>query len=193
MNRMRALSTVAATLLATAGLAAADDLVGKPAPDFALKDLSGKEYSLKALRGKIVVLEWANKDCPIWRGVLGKLNKTCEDYATEDQNIIWLAIDSTHNMKPEDNQAFMKEKGVTRPVLDDREGTVGKAFKARTTPHMFIIDKDGKVVYDGAFDNQTKGDQYVNYVAKALDELKAGKPVGTARTNPYGCSVKYKP
>ena len=190
MKRITLLFVVAA-LVAPASLWA-KDLVGKPAPEFTAKDLNGKEHSLKTYRGKIVVLEWSNKDCPVWRSVLDKLNQTWADQVKSSADVVWLAVDSTHNMKPEDAKAFMEKEKVERPVLDDRDGTVGKAFDARTTPHMFILDKDGKVVYDGALDNKGKGDDYVNYVAKALDELKAGKPVSEPQTNPYGCNVKYK-
>src|SRR5690606_28868556 len=172
----------------------AEDLVGKPAPPFELKGLDGNTYKLSDYKGKIVVLEWANKDCPVWRKVLPMLNETATKYAGKDQQeIVWLAIDSTYSMAPEDVREYAKANKVERPILDDREGKVGKAYGARTTPHMFIINQEGVVVYDGGIDNQKKGGEHVNYVAKALDEIKAGKDVSEANTNPYGCAVKYKP
>ncbi|MGE3181107.1 MAG: redoxin domain-containing protein, partial [Phycisphaerae bacterium] len=180
------------TLLAfSTAVASAEDLVGKAAPSFELKGVDGKTYKLDDYKGKIVVLEWANKDCPVWRGVLDELNATYEKYATNQisettdvkkPEIIWLAVDSTNNLNANDVTDFCKTNKITRPVLDDSEGKVGQSFKARTTPHMFIINTDGKVVYDGAIDNKKKGDEHVNYVAKALDELKAGKDVSEAST-----------
>jgi peroxiredoxin len=161
----------------------------KAAPDFSLKDLNGKTHALKDLKGKFVVLEWTNKDCPIWLGRMPTLNETYAKYAKKD--IVWLNIDSTATMKEDENLKFMQENKITRPVLVDRDGKVGHAYDARTTPHMFIIDKEGKIAYDGAIDNRAAGDKAVNYVSKALDELLAGKPVSEPKTNPYGCSVKY--
>lgn len=163
----------------------------KKAPDFTLKDLDGKTHALKDYKGKFVVLEWANKDCPVWRARLKELKNTAAKYK-DNKDVVWLLIDSTYAMVEEDNKKFMKENEVARPVLVDRDGKVGKAYDARTTPHMFIIDKEGNIAYDGAIDNQKKDKDLVNYVSKAMDELLAGKPVSTPKTNPYGCSVKYK-
>ena len=191
MNFKRVVCLAAVFVLVVGGVGwAAKDLVGKTAPEFTLKDLNGKSFSLKDYRGKIVVLEWANKDCPIWRNVLQTLNDTYKEHA--DKDVVWLNIDSTHNMDLEDHRVFMIKNDVTKPVLDDRSGKVGKAYGARTTPHMFIINKEGRVVYDGAIDNKAKGDEHVNFVAKALKELKSGKTISKPSTNPYGCSVKYK-
>lgn len=161
------------------------------APDFTLKDLDGKSHALKDYKGKFVVIEWANKDCPVWRARLKELKSTAAKYK-DNKDVVWLLIDSTYAMVEEANKNYMKENEVTRPVLVDRDGKVGKAYDARTTPHMFIIDKEGNIAYDGAIDNQKKDKEFVNYVSKAMDELLAGKPVSTAKTNPYGCSVKYK-
>ena len=183
------LACASALLAASLGFGG-NDMVGEQAPDFALKDVYDKEYKLSDFRGQVVVLEWANKDCPVWRKSLAELNETYKRYV--DKGVIWLNIDSTHYTKAEDNRVYAVQHDVTKPILSDADGKVGKAFGARTTPHMFIIDKAGKIVYDGAIDNQTSGDEHVNYVAKALDELLSGKPISTSRTNPYGCSVKYK-
>ncbi len=184
----------------TLDAASAADLVGKPAPAFELKGLDGKTYKLADLKGKIVVLEWANKDCPVWRRVMGPLKSTRDKYVVEMAKksdpkrpaVVWLAVDSTHRMKPDDVRAFCKENKIVRPVLDDRAGAVGKSYRARTTPHMFIVDAKGIVAYDGAIDNQQKGDAHVNFVAQALDDLLADRTVSTPATKPYGCSVKYK-
>ncbi len=180
-----------ASVLLIAGLGfSGGDLVDKAAPDFTLKDVYGKEYKLSDYRGKVVVLEWANKDCPIWRDKLDELNDTYKKFV--DKGVIWLNIDSSHYAKAEDNRVYAVKNDVTKPMLADPDGKVGKTYSARTTPHMFIVDKDGKVVYDGAIDNRGEGDEHVNYVAKALDALLAGKKIETPKTNPYGCSVKYK-
>lgn len=191
MKRTLIASVGVLTVIALAGLAlGAKSMAGKKAPGFTLKDLHGKSYSLKDYKGKIVVLEWANKDCPVWRGRLKALNDTYKKYV--DKGVVWLNIDSTHNAKTEPSHVFMVKNDVTKPVLSDPDGKVGRAYDARTTPHMFIIDKTGNIAYDGAADNQGKGTDFVDYVAQALDELTAGKSVSTPATNPYGCSVKYK-
>ena len=161
------------------------------APEFTLHDLDGKTHALKDLKDKIIVLEWTNKDCPTWKGKMTLLTETATKYT--GKGVVWFHVDSTHNMKEADNREFMKKYKITVPVLVDRDGKVGRAFKAKTTPHMFIIDKTGNIAYDGDIDNGEKGDKVVNYVSKALDELLAGKPVTTAKTNPHGCTVKYAP
>ena len=113
--------------------------------------------------------------------------------------VTWLAIDSTAVMSVDDVRSFNKENSITRTTLDDHDGTVGHAYDARTTPHMFIIDRDGNLAYDGALDNagpqthrKATDKDYVNYVTKAVTELADGKTVSESKTNPYGCNVKYK-
>jgi len=179
--------------------------IGKPAPDFALKDIYGKLYKLSEFKGKVVVLEWINQDCPIWRGKAAQLNETYKKLLAPKSrpgvpvkklrsDVVWLCIDSTHYMTGERNRAFFVLNGIAKPVLMDPDGKVGKAYDARTTPHMFVIDKNGILVYDGACDNarsRKKGAELVDYVAQAVEAVLAGKPVPTPKTNPYGCSVKY--
>lgn len=161
------------------------------APDFSLKDLHGKTHALKDMKGKIVVLEWSNKDCPIWRAKMDELASACKATA-KMKDVVWLQIDSTYAMKVDDVRSFMDKHEIKRPLLLDQNGKVGHAYDARTTPHMFIIDTHGHIAYDGAIDNKKAGKEHVNYVTKALHELLAGKPVTEPKTNPYGCSVKYK-
>ncbi len=165
--------------------------LGKPAPGFALKDVYGKEFKLSDFKGKIVVLEWINKGCPISRGCHDEkkkiMQKTYKKYA--GKGVIWLAIDTTFNAKPEENRVYAAEKGLAYPILHDPDGKVGHAYAARTTPHMFVVDKAGKLAYDGAIDDEGK----TNYVASALDDVLAGRPVAKSKTEPYGCSVKYRP
>jgi len=112
----------------------------------------------------------------------------------KDKDVVWLTVNSTKHLKTEKNKDFVEKHKLTYPILDDRSGKVGRAYSARTTPHMFIIDAKGKIVYDGGIDNSPMGskkEKTTNYVDKALAELTAGKAVSTPKTKPYGCSVKY--
>ena len=190
--------TLAAVFLytqTTAAPAAADAKaeLGKPAPDFTLKDVYGKPFKLSDFKGKIVVLEWINRSCPISRKCSDPTQKKVTmqvvygKYA--EKGVVWLAIDTTHTAKPEDNRVYAAEKGLAYPILHDPDGKVGKTYGAKTTPHMFVIDKAAKLVYSGAIDDHSEK----NYVAAALDDLLAGKPVAKTRTESYGCSVKYRP
>jgi len=173
---------------ATGANAPAGAEVGSPAPAFELPDVYGKPFKLDEFKGRIVVLEWINQACPVSRGKHddGVMQKTYKKYARD--GIIWLAIDSTHGRKPEQNRVYAAEQHLAYPILQDAEGKVGRAYGARTTPHMFVIDKKGILAYDGAIDD--KADK--NYVAAALDALLADRPVTPAKTAPYGCSVKYR-
>lgn len=169
--------------------------VGVAAPGFSLEDQTGKKVSLSDFSGKkIVVLEWINPDCPyVQRHYKAATMKSlAEKY--KDKGVVWLAINTTHYMNKETNQKWITDYQLPYQILDDHEGTVGRLYGAKTTPHMFIIDKSGKLVYQGAIDDDprgNKGENKVNYVAKALDELLAGKPISMSETKPYGCSVKY--
>jgi peroxiredoxin len=167
------------------------------ATDFTMKNYDGKEYKLADCQGKIVVLEWFNYECPFSRYNYEKTTAD-NDLAAKykDKNVVWLAINSTGHQTSEKNKEFAGQFKVNHPILDDSTGKVGRAYGAKTTPHIFIIDAAGNIVYKGAFDNAPIGkihenEKYVNYVDKALDELTAGKPITTAQTKPYGCSVKY--
>lgn len=162
--------------------------LGAPAPDFELQDVFGKAFKLSEFKDRIVVLEWLNRDCPVSRGKHddGVMQKLYKKYA--DDGLIWLGIDSTHGRKPEQNRVYAAEKGLAHPILLDSTGKVGRLYGAKTTPHMFVIDKKGVLAYDGAIDD--KGSN--NHVAAAIDALLAGKPVSTAKTAPYGCSIKYR-
>jgi len=168
--------------------------VGEPAPGFALQDLDGHEVSLAGLRGRIVVLEWANPNCPFSRGHAER--KTMVSTAARHPEVVWLAINSTHpshsdHLDPAAYKRFLAEHGIGYPVLLDPTGATGHAYGARTTPHMFVIDKDGKVAYQGAIDDDPRGHPSVNYVDAALTALETGHAPDPATTRPYGCSVKY--
>lgn len=177
--------------------------VGKPAPSFALKDLDGKVVSLDQFKGKIVVLEWFNPECPFVRAshTKGSLKGTAKRMT--EQGIVWLAINSAAAGKqgygPEKNKAGASKYGMEHPILLDESGEVGHAYGATNTPHMYVIDKSGTLVYRGAIDNSPDGEgesapdnKLVNYVDAALADLAAGRPVATAETKAYGCRVKYK-
>lgn len=167
------------------------------APDFILKNYDGKEFKLADLKGKIVVLEWINPECPFVRYHYEK-KSTIKELAKKykEKKVVWLAINSTNFHKTEDNKKFAKKNKILHPILDDSPGKVGRAYHAKNTPHMFIINTDGNIVYNGAIDNAPMGrvpqdKEYVNYVDKALEELTSGKTVSIAKTKPYGCTVKY--
>lgn len=163
---------------------------GSAAPAFKLKDTFGKEFSLADFKGKVVVLEWFNRKCPASKGCHNSatMQDTYKKYA--DKGVIWLAIDTTAGSDPEANRVYAADQGLAYPILHDTDGKVGKAYGAKTTPHMFIIDKEGILVYTGAIDN--KGES-PNYVGDALAEVLAGEKVTKSRTQPYGCGVKYPP
>ncbi|MEZ4241137.1 MAG: thioredoxin family protein [Myxococcota bacterium] len=172
--------------------------IGQPAPDFALKDLDGKEHRLSSLKGKTVVLEWFNPGCPYVKYAHGEgaLAKTPGEAL--EQGVVWLAINSGAPGKQGHGVAANKQAAASwsmaYPVLLDEDGAVGRAYDAKTTPHVYVVDAEGVLVYRGALDNRPLGEgggEVVNYVAKALGDLAAGKPVATPETKPYGCSVKY--
>jgi len=165
------------------------------APAFTLTDSAGKKVSLSDYRGKIVVLEWFNPDCPFVQRHHEK-RSTMVDLAEKykDKGVVWLAVNSTHYMTPEQTAEWAENWKIPYPVLIDRDGAVGHAYVAKSTPHMFIIDGEGRIVYDGAIDDDPrgqKGNQAVNLVAAALDDLLAERPVANAHNRPYGCTVKY--
>lgn len=168
--------------------------VGEKAPAFTLEDQDGKKVSLADHSGKIIVLEWFNEECPIvQRHYAGDaMNKLAAKY--KEKGVVWLAINST---SAKDNAANKKADAawkMARPILNDAAGTVGHAYGASNTPGMYVVNKDGTLAYMGAIDDNSSGDvkEPKNYVAKALDELLAGKPVSEPQTKQYGCSVKYK-
>jgi peroxiredoxin len=166
---------------------------GSAAPDFSLQDQDGKDHKLSDLKGKLVVLEWTNPECPFV--VRHYKEKTMETLASKyaSKGVVWLAINSTKHATKDGMKAWIKEHSLSYPILDDSSGTVGHTYGAKTTPHMFVIDKDGKVAYAGGVDDDAAGKNKdkVNFVQKALDELLEGKPVSTPSSKPYGCGVKY--
>jgi peroxiredoxin len=175
----------------------AEAKVGEAAPSFSLQDQDGKTVSLSDFAGKIVVLEWFNDECPFVQKhyKTGAMNATAEKYKAD--GVVWLAINSSHFTTNDKNKEIAGKWNIARPILNDASGTTGKAYNAKTTPGMYVIGKDGKLAYSGAIDSNDDSDTEslsgaTNYVAKALDEMLADKPVSTPETKSYGCSVKYK-
>jgi peroxiredoxin len=176
--------------------------VGQPAPAFALSDLAGKPANLADYRGKTVVLEWHNFGCPFVQKhyLSGNMQSLQKKYSSD---VVWLAVNSTNRTAsdytaPAKLATQLREFGAAPArYLMDEPGSVGMAYGAKTTPHMYIIDPSGTVVYNGAIDDKRSADPQdvktaKNYVAAALEEMKAGKPVSIPATAPYGCTVKYR-
>lgn len=170
---------------------------GRMARPFALTSFDGKAINLADYKGKTVVLEWLNFECPFSKYHYDKAS-TMIDLAKKykSKGVVWLAINSTNHTTPEANKAFVAKHKLPYPILDDRPGTVGRTYGAKTTPHMFVISPRGQIVYDGAIDNSPlgktpKGEELVNYVDQVLAALVANKDIGNRETKPYGCSVKY--
>ena len=176
--------------------------VGAPAPDFALDNAAGGTVKLSQYRGKYVVLEWVNPECPYVRKHYGSANMQRLQKDFTAKNVVWLSINSTRAGHPEHKPAaemaswMKKMNAAPSATLLDPKGDAGKAFAARTTPHMYIVDPKGVLVYAGGIDDKRSTDPEdvktaKNYVRAAFDELLAGKSVSNASTAPYGCSVKY--
>lgn len=168
------------------------------APDFTLKDVNGKDVQLSKLKGKVVVLEWTNYDCPFVKAHYNDETQTTSKLAKKyaDKGVVWLTINSTNYATTETNKEWAEKNGLKQTVLLDSDGKVGKLYSAKTTPHVFVIDKEGHLAYQGAIDNspmgkKPEGKELVNYTDKAVSELLDGKKVEITKTKPYGCSVKY--
>jgi peroxiredoxin len=180
----------------------ADLQVGKAAPDFRATDANGRAVSLSEFRGKTVVLEWNNPDCPTVKKHYesGNMQKTQAEAAAA--GVVWLTINSSAEgnqgyMTPADAKAFAAGQPSRRTAyLLDPEGVVGRSYGAKATPHMYVINSSGTLIYNGGIDDKPTQDQADiagarNHVLAALGELKAGKPVSVPTSRPYGCSVKY--
>jgi len=191
-----------ALLAPFAPLALAAATVGQPAPAFTATDVTGKAVSLADFKGRHVVLEWVNPGCPYVQKHYGATNMQGTQKAAVDQGVVWLAVSTTARdhvdyKAPADLAAWMKSnKAAATATLMDPEGTVGRAYGARTTPHLYIVNPAGTLVYAGAIDSKPTANPAdiagaTNHVKQALAESLAGKPVSVASTRPYGCSVKY--
>ncbi len=180
----------------------AQAVVGQAAPAFSVADTQGQTQALDQYKGKWVVLEWTNHECPFVKKHYGagNMQKLQKDYA--GKGVAWLTVISSAagkqgHLTPAQADQLTKERGAApRAVLLDPAGTMGRAYGAKTTPHMYVIDPSGKLVYAGAIDDTPSTDpadipRSRNYLSEALDAALAGKPVPTATSTPYGCSVKY--
>jgi peroxiredoxin len=207
MLQRRHLLAIGATALALPGLgiqrlAHAAAAIGQPAPDFSLSDTTGKAVKLSQFKGKTVVLEWNNPGCPFVRKHYdGNMQALQKDFT--NQGVVWLAINSTETqsgdyLPPEKLARWMRDKGASpTATLMDENGKTGAAFGARVTPHMYIVNAQGLLVYAGGIDSVPSArtadiEKATNYIRQGLGELLAGKPVSTTTSQAYGCSIKYK-
>ena len=201
--KTKTITAVLTSLITTTLLAIDSPPVGSAAPDFSLTDAKGKTQALSQYKGKYIVLEWFNPECPFVKKHYGSGNmqKLQEEYT--GKGVVWLSIDSSAPGSEGSLTADQAEKvsagWKTHPtaLLLDPDGKAGRAYGAKNTPHMFVINPEGKVIYEGAIDSKRTPNpadiaSSTNYVKVALDESMSGKPVTTANTQPYGCSVKYK-
>jgi peroxiredoxin len=198
-----AILSLTAAALCTGGAFAGTDPksenaeVGKPAPDFKLTSTDGQEFTLSELKGKVVVLQWTNHTCPFIKFHESK-EKTPQKLMKqfEGKDVVWITVDSSNfaEEQKESINEFRTENDILYPTLLDAEGKVGRMYGAKSTPHVFVIDQKGVLVYDGAMDDDAKlsGDAERNYVAEAVSATLAGSTVPISKTKSYGCSVKYK-
>ena len=201
---IRPVSAIAAFLAATAMIATHATTVGQRAPDFSLTDVNGKAVKLSEFKGRTVVLEWTNPGCPFVAKHYGSNNMQALQKDAKGKGVVWLSINSTEKnhsdyLAPTQLNAKMNGewKGASSYLLMDESGKVGQAYTAKTTPHMYVIDPSGKLVYAGGIDDKRSANladvkTAKNFVRAALDETLAGKPVTVATAQPYGCSVKYQ-
>jgi peroxiredoxin len=200
---MKSILFASLTLVTAALYAAESPAVGSAAPDFSLSDANGKTHSLSDEKGKYVVLEWFNPECPFVKKHYGSGNMQKLQSEYTGKGVAWFSIDSSApgyegNMTREQAQKIMKKWNTKQTaLLLDPEGKAGRSYGARNTPHMFIINPEGKIIYEGAIDSKATPNpddiaSSTNYVKAALDESMSGKPVSNSNTRPYGCSVKYK-
>ncbi|MCG2591645.1 redoxin domain-containing protein [Ramlibacter sp. XY19] len=197
----RALLACASLVLAAGAQAA--PAVGQPAPEIVLKDAAGQVVKLSDYRGKFVVLEWTNPGCPFVRKHYNSGNMASTQHDAAGKGVVWLSVNSTERassdyLEPAKLVAWQKERKLqATATLMDEDGVAGKAYGARTTPHMYIVDPQGRLVYAGGIDSIASSSaddipKATNYVKAALAEAAAGKPITQASTRPYGCSIKYK-
>jgi peroxiredoxin len=193
---------LAASSVALAPDARAAPVVGQPAPAFAVPDTTGKTRTLAELAGKTVVLEWTNHDCPFVRKHYESGNMQALQKRYADPGTVWLSVVSSapgkqgHVSPAEAGRLTESRAAAPSAVLLDESGAMGRAYDARTTPHMYIITPDGKLAYMGGIDSVASTDQAdlaraTPYFALAMEEVRAGRPVSNPVTRPYGCSVKY--
>jgi peroxiredoxin len=198
----RAASIILSSCLLAAGSAAAAVSAGQPAPAFKGIDVSGKPVSLADFKGKYVVLEWNNPNCPFVMKHYDSGNMQTLQKRYGADNVAWISVNSTNDshsdyMSPEKLAAWFKQQNAApAAVLMDTRGEIGRAYGAKVTPHMYIVDPKGTVIYAGAIDDKRSANpadvkSATNYVAAALTDARSGKPVATATSSAYGCTIKY--
>ena len=191
--------TALATLISAQAAAVAP---GSPAPAFALTTLDGKPVALADLKGKWVALEWTNPDCPFVQKHYGSDNMQATQRAAVDKQVVWVQVNSTHpghqdfKSAKQMNEWLLTMKARPTYAALDPSGTVGKAYGAKTTPHMYLINPGGQIVYNGAIDDKRSANpadipSARNHMKEAINEAVSGKPVTLAATTPYGCSIKF--
>jgi peroxiredoxin len=182
--------------------AAARPQIGQPAPGFAVADTAGRTWTLADAAGKRLILEWTNHDCPYVKKHYGSGNLQALQQEATAQGWLWLSVISSapgkqgHVTPAEADRLTRERQAAPTAVLLDTDGAMGRAYGAQTTPHLFAIDTDGRLIYMGGIDDRATTDQAdiataTNYIRAALTDLAAGRPVSTPLTRPYGCSVKY--
>ena len=196
-------SIILTTLVAACAFVSAHAAeIGKPAPAFTVKDAKGATVSLEAQKGKVVVLEWVNFDCPFVKKHYDSKNMQKLQATYTGKDVVWVTVSSSASgkegyLEPSKLGEAADAKGSKAShVIADGDGKIGKAYAAKTTPHMFIINKEGTLVYDGAIDSKATTepadvDSADKLFANALDATLAGKTVVNAKNQPYGCGVKY--
>ena len=199
--KTKLLLTILTSVAATSLFATESPKVGTAAPDFSLTDANGRKHSLGENKGKWIVLEWFNPECPFVKKHYGSGNMQKLQKEYEGKGVTWMTIDSSAagkegNLTPEAAAKKVSEWKINSTLLLDPEGKAGQAYGAKNTPHMFVINPEGKIVYEGAIDSKATPNPAdiptsTNYVKAALDEAMAGKAVSNPDTKPYGCSVKY--
>ncbi|MDO8777542.1 MAG: thioredoxin family protein [Gammaproteobacteria bacterium] len=185
------------------GIAHAAAAVGQPAPDFAVKDADGREVKLSQFRGKHVVLEWMNPGCPFVRKHYDSGNMPATQKEALGKGVVWLSVYSNDDAswgytKPAKLREWVAaRKAAPTALLIDGNGAVGKAYGARTTPHMYLVSPTGTLLYAGGIDSIASADKddiakATNYMRQAVNEALGGKPISVASSRPYGCMIKYK-
>jgi peroxiredoxin len=201
--KTKLLTTLLTLAASTALFAAESPAVGTNAPDFSLTDSKGKTQSVSQYKGKYVVLEWFNPECPFVKKHYGASNMQKLQEEFTGKGVVWISIDSSapgkegHLTAEQANAKMTEWKTKQTALVLDPDGKAGQTYGAKNTPHMFVINPEGKVIYEGAIDSKASANpadiaNSTNYVKVALEESLGGKPVTTATTKPYGCSVKYK-
>lgn len=175
--------------------------IGEPAPVFTLEDTDGGRHDLAAYKGRIVVLEWTDPECPYVerhyeaKGRGASMLDSYKKAKAKDETVVWLAVNSTRSTKAAPNAKWKKDRGIPYPILLDPDGRVGRQYDARRTPQIFVIDREGVLRYAGAVDDDRLGTkppgETTNYALRTVRRIVDGKPIEPSTVKAYGCSIKY--